>query len=82
MTLVQQELSHFLPSGWTLLARRCGAERLTLRILMFDLDLILTIPGYRFSKSTGSFTSCTRKYFASAGYFFATASYIAYATLR
>lgn len=32
---------------------------------------------YRFSKSTGSFTSCTRKYFASEGYFLATASYIA-----
>ena len=37
---------------------------------------------YRFNKSIGSFTSCTRKYFASAGYFRATASYIAYATLR
>jgi hypothetical protein len=31
----------------------------------------------RFSKSTGSLTSVTRKYFPSAGYFFATASYIA-----
>ena len=37
---------------------------------------------YRCSKSTGAVTSCTRKYFASAGYFRATASYIAYATLR
>src|SRR6266566_5077470 len=37
---------------------------------------------YRFNKSIGSFTSCTRKYFASAGYFRAIASYIAYATLR
>ncbi len=32
---------------------------------------------YRCSKSTGAVTSCTRKYFASAGYFRATASYIA-----
>jgi hypothetical protein len=38
--------------------------------------------NYLCSKSTGAFTSCTRKYFASAGYFRATASYIAYATLR
>ena len=38
--------------------------------------------AYLCSKSTGAFTSCTRKYFASAGYFLATASYIAYATLR
>src|ERR1700757_3922552 len=38
--------------------------------------------GYLCSKSTGAVTSCTRKYFASAGYFLATASYIAYATLR
>ncbi len=37
---------------------------------------------YLCSKSTGAVTSCTRKYFASAGYFRATASYIAYATLR
>jgi len=36
----------------------------------------------RVSKSTGSRTSITRKYFASAGYFAATASYIANATLR
>src|ERR1700719_2970801 len=36
----------------------------------------------RLSKSTGSRTSCTRKYFAIAGYFAATASYMAYATLR
>jgi len=34
------------------------------------------------SKSTGAVTSCTRKYLASAGCFRATASYIAYATLR
>ena len=32
---------------------------------------------YLCSKSTGAVTSCTRKYFASAGYFRATASYIA-----
>jgi hypothetical protein len=38
--------------------------------------------AHRFSKSTGSLTSVTRKYFASAGYFLATASYIPYATLR
>jgi hypothetical protein len=31
----------------------------------------------RFSRSTGSRTSCTLKYFASAGYFAATASYMA-----
>ena len=37
---------------------------------------------YRFSKSTGSLTSVTRIYFASDGYFFATASYMAYATFR
>jgi len=37
---------------------------------------------YRCSKSTGAVTSCTLKYLASAGYFRATASYIAYATLR
>jgi hypothetical protein len=33
--------------------------------------------NYLCSKSTGAVTSCTRKYFASAGYFRATASYIA-----
>ena len=38
--------------------------------------------NYLCSKSTGAVTSCTLKYFASAGYFLATASYIAYATLR
>ncbi len=38
--------------------------------------------AYRFNRSIGSFTSCTRKYLASAGYFLATVSYIAYATLR
>ena len=38
--------------------------------------------SYLCSKSTGALTSCTRKYLASAGYFLATASYIAYATLR
>ena len=32
---------------------------------------------YLCSKSTGAVTSCTRKYLASAGYFRATASYIA-----
>jgi len=32
---------------------------------------------YLCSKSTGAVTSCTRKYLASAGYFLATASYIA-----
>ena len=32
---------------------------------------------YLRSKSTGAVTSCTRKCFASAGYFLATASYIA-----
>jgi hypothetical protein len=32
---------------------------------------------YLCSKSTGAVTSCTRKYFASAGYLRATASYIA-----
>ena len=37
---------------------------------------------YLCSRSTGAVTSCTRKYLASAGYFRATASYIAYATLR
>jgi hypothetical protein len=37
---------------------------------------------YLCSRSTGAVTSCTLKYFASAGYFRATASYIAYATLR
>ena len=43
----------------------------------------MTMTGvYLCSKSTGALTSCTRKYFASAGYFRATASYIAYATLR
>lgn len=35
-----------------------------------------------FSKSTGSLTSVTRKYCANDGYFRATASYMAYATLR
>ncbi len=39
-------------------------------------------PLYLCSKSTGAVTSCTLKYLASAGYFRATASYIAYATLR
>ena len=38
--------------------------------------------AYLCSKSTGAVTSCTRKYLASAGYFRATASYMAYATLR
>ena len=32
---------------------------------------------HRFSKSTGPLTSCTRKYFPRAGYFLATASYMA-----
>src|SRR5437016_13707735 len=36
--------------------------------------------SHRLSKSTESRTSCTLKYFASDGYFLATASYIAYAT--
>jgi hypothetical protein len=39
--------------------------------------LVVVARGYRFNKSTAAFTSCTRKYFASAGCFFATASYIA-----
>ena len=38
--------------------------------------------NYLCSKSTGAVTSCTLKYFANAGYFLATASYIAYATFR
>lgn len=46
------------------------------------ISLLGTVPPYLCSKSTGAVTSCTRKYFASAGYFLATASYIAYATLR
>src|SRR5215469_7172509 len=37
---------------------------------------------HRFRRSTGSLTSWTRKYFPRAGYLRATASYIAYATLR
>jgi hypothetical protein len=36
-----------------------------------------TSSSYLCSKSTGAVTSCTRKYLASAGYFRATASYIA-----
>jgi hypothetical protein len=45
-----------------------------------DSSLRMTIKKgdcYLCSKSTGAVTWCTRKYFASAGYFRATASYIA-----
>ena len=55
------------------------------RLHRFFASLRMTINGrnfYRCSKSTGAVTSCTRKYFASAGYLRATASYMAYATLR
>src|ERR1700719_5238064 len=59
------------------------------RVHRFFASLRMTIQSRRAliqshlcSKSTGAVTSCTRKYFASAGYFRATASYIAYATLR
>jgi hypothetical protein len=47
------------------------------------LNIVVSIEKlYLFSKSTGSFTSVTRRYLASAGYFLATASYMEYATLR
>ncbi len=54
----------------------------TPRVCMEAESIARTSARYRCSKSTGAVTSCTRKYFASAGYFRATASYIAYATLR
>ena len=57
------------------LQRTCIDSSLALRMTSRALR-------YLCSKSTGAVTSCTRKYFASAGYFRATASYIAYATLR
>ena|ERR1700686_1796733 len=47
-----------------------------------NVSLRTSHPPYLCNKSTGAVTSCTRKYLASAGYFRATASYIAYATLR
>jgi biopolymer transport protein TolR len=47
-----------------------------------SLHVTLRQATHLFSKSTGSRTSTTRKYLASAGYFATTASYIAYATLR
>lgn len=40
-------------------------------------SFFLFLRNYLFNKSTGSRTSVTLKYFASAGYFFAVASYMA-----
>jgi hypothetical protein len=47
------------------------------QILITEARLLFVDYGHRFSKSTGSLTSVTLKCFASAGYFRATASYIA-----
>ena len=81
MTLVQEELSIFDADKRDATFTRCRRRRRkknvgrTLLSAAFEVDLGPRI--YRFSKSTGSLTSCTLKYFASAGYFFAAASYIA-----
>jgi len=63
---------------------KVGVHHLGINVLADwqNMDEMPYLHAYLCSKSTGAVTSCTRKYFASAGYFRATASYIAYATLR
>ena len=79
MTLVRKELTIFrrgFENSWLPQARvagavkKCGADT---SVPTFDSCVSI----YLFSKSTGCLTSCTLKYFASAGYFFTAASYIA-----